>query len=378
MIVKQSIFNRLFLFLSNLKPSLNQRPEPIRVVSKNSEVSILIQNLKKACVQLGINNAFILIKEKHNDFDFIEELVNAFLIEIDDEGNSFKLPNIIQENVFGGFDKGEQHIVLNSKGEKIITYSWGDKAFPSITIIMPLGMPIGIMRNWVEKLLDRYHIITWETRGVFLPSSEIKNLDLSIESHLVDLKNILNFFKIEKTHLFAICQGVNLALYGLKKISKIVHSATLWHGDYNWNDDKKCTFTQSNFKIMVNMLKSGMDIEGLRLIMCNPKVIESLKKEYKLEVLPLIMYPYVTKKIFQNYISISESVIFSDLENLSQNIEQNVLIVTSKEDSTAHPLGSEELHKRIPNSSFYCREKGSHISFFDAPEELSQLFLNFY
>ena len=59
------------------------------------------------------------------------------------------------------------------------------------------------------------------------------------------------------------------------------------------------------------------------------------------------------------------------------DIEQKVLVVTSKEDTTAHPKGSKRLSERLKNKMFYEREIGNHASLFDAPKELQQVFANF-
>lgn len=218
-------------------------------------------------------------------------------------------------------------------------------------------------------------MITWETRRMSRTTDDHR---LNIDGQLDDLEKIIEFFDLDVVHLFGVCHGANLALHAYNKFEYKVTSASLWHGDFNWNDDSKHTFVQQSVKRLLQMFGSQREISALRSLMSNPKSIDKLSETYPVNMLPLIMYPYLTDQIFSNFVSLTTDILYRDLKEIAVGVKQDVLVVTSAEDDTAHPAGSALMHDHMQNSEFYDRQKVSHMSIFEAPTDLQRVFSEFY
>lgn len=369
-------------FLVNIKPLLRQRSKPIRILEQVELESLGFYNkLYEILKELGIYDCIDLIKSKPNDFDLYEEIVNKFcndyFVRLGD------LDIISLKSSLMNYGNNSKHLVdriktqnlTSTDGTVLNVFSHGNIDNKPVIIVLPTGLPMLIMKPWIEILANKYFVITWETRGMF-ESSNKKNLNT--HAQLEDLKHIIKFFNLDKVHLFGVCHGANLALHACNEINSKIISASLWHGDFNWNDDSKLTFTQRNMKRLLEMSDNQDDTFALRGLMSNPKSISKLSEDYPIKMLPHIMYPYLTNQIFSNFIELSKDILHRDLKQIVDKVNQKVLIVTSSKDDTAHPAGSILLHDHLKKSEFHDRQIGSHISFFEAPKALYSIFSNFY
>jgi len=369
-------------FLVNIKHLLKQRSKPIRILKQVELDSVGFYNkLDEVLKELGIYDCIDLIKSKPNDFDLYEEIVNRFchdyfvrLGDLDTPSLKMNLMNY-GNNSNHLVDRIKTQNLTSTDGTVLNVYSHGNISNDPIIIVLPTGLPMLIMKPWIEILANEYFVITWETRGMF--KSSIKK-NLNVQGQLEDLKNIIKFFNLDKVHLFGVCHGANLALHACNEINSKITSASLWHGDFNWNDDSKLTFIQQNMKRLLEMCDNQDDTSALRGLMSNPKSISKLSTDYPIKMLPHIMYPYLTNQIFSNFIELSKDILSTDLKQIVEKVNQKILVVTSSKDTTAHPAGSILLHSYLKKSEFHDRQVGSHISFFEAPKELYSTFSNFY
>lgn len=369
-------------FLVNIKPLLKQRSKPLRIL-KQLELDTLgfYNKLHDILKELGIYDCIDLIKSKPNDFDLYEAIVNTFCDDYFVRLGDLDIPSL--KSSLMNYGDNSNHLedriktqnLTSFDGTELNVFSYGNIDKKPIIIVLPTGLPMLIMKPWIEILANKYFVITWETRGMF--KSSIQN-NLNIQAQLEDLKYIIKFFNLDEVHLFGVCHGANLVLHACNEINSKITSASLWHGDFNWNDDDKLTFTQRNMKILLEMVDSQNDASSFRSIMSNPKSLSKLSTDYPLKMLPHIMYPYLTDQIFSSFMALSKDVLYLDLKQVADKVNQKVLIVTSAKDNTAHPAGSILLHDHLKNSEFHDRQIGSHISFFEAPEELYRTFSNFY
>ena len=372
-------------FLVNIKSFLKQRIRPIRILKQvELDRQGFYDKLHEILERLEIYDSVDFIDTKPNDFDLYEEIVNRFcndyfvgLGDLDISDLKMNLMNY-GSNTDHLIDRINKHYLTANDGTVLNVYSYGSRDKNPIIVVLPTGMPMLIMRSWIEILANDYFVITWETRGMFNLPDNNKKIDLNIEAQLADLELIINYFDFEKVHIFGVCHGANLALHACHAFSSKIFSASLWHGDFNWNDDSKLTFIQRNMKRLLEAAEEEDDIPVLRGMMSNPKSINRLTDDYPIKMLPHIMYPYVTLQIFSNFISLTRDILYIDLKEIVSKIGQKVLVVTSSKDNTAHPEGSRTLHLSLENSEFYDRQEGSHISFFEAPKDLHRIFTNFH
>ncbi len=372
-------------FLVNIKPLLKQRNKPIRIL-KEVKLDLLGFYFKfyEILEEVGLYDNIDLIDTKPDDFDLYEEVVNRFFndhfVRAGDLNISDLKTNLMNYGDHSSHltDRINKHSLTSDDGTELNVFSYGNENNNPILIVLPTGMPMLIMKFWIEILSNEYFVVTWETRGMFNLPVDNKELDFNIEAQLVDLEHVVEFFNLDKVHLFGVCHGSNLALHACHKLKEKITSVSFWHGDFNWNDDDKLTYIQQNMKRMLETANDQDDIPVLRSFMCNPKSISRLSTDYPIKMLPHILYPYITDQVFSNFVKLSKDVLYRDLNEIVNKVDQKVLVVTSSKDNTAHPAGSIELHSQLKNSEFHDRHEGSHISFFDAPKDLYEVFSNFY
>lgn len=369
-------------FLVNIKPLLKQRMKPIRVLKK-AELDFygFYPKFNEVLKELGMDDDIVFIKTKPNDFDLYEEIVNRCcddylvrLVDLDEDSLKASLMNYGHHSNHL-VDRLEKHHVTSFDGTELNVFSYGHVQNDPIVIVLPTGLPVQIMKPWIEILAQNFFVVTWETRGM---SRSTANNNLNIEGQLDDLEQIIEFFDLDVVHLFGVCHGANLALHACHKLEYKVVSASLWHGDFNWKDDSKLTYTQQNMKRLLEMANHTDDISGLRSLMSNPKSLSALLENYPMKMLPMIMYPYVTDQIFSNFLELTRDILYRDLKEIATQVKQRVFVVTSAEDNTAHSAGSGLMHSHLENSEFHDRQEGSHMSFFEAPRELQVIFSEFY
>ncbi len=374
-------------FFINIKLVLSQRESSIRL-QKHLELNRdgFHQRFLKILETHGLREHIVLVDSQPDDLDFFEALVNRFFSNSFHSLAEWEIYNlesieISHENQTKHFSERINRFNLVSyEGVNLNVFTCGDQKKTPIVIVLPTGMPMLIMKSWIEILEKKHFVITWETRGLFNVDKKKDSLELNLEAQLEDLGNIIRYFNINDIHVFGVCQGSNLALYASQKFNSLITSVSIWHGDFgsfSLKNNCKLTFVQENFQYMLNVAKEFESISVLRGIMSNPKSLDTLLNSYTITMLPLIMYPYVTDYIFSNFITLSKDILSRDLENVIDGIKQKVLIVTSQTDKTSHPGASELLHKKLKNSKLFDRQEGSHISFFDAPSKLYIVFDNF-
>jgi len=374
-------------FFISIIPLLKQKGKSVRIIfDKVVKNENLYNNIFHIIKSLKLTEYINFVENSVDDFDFFEEMIHLYISHYYEEISNLNIQEI-NKNLKGNTNiisiddcngLGQKNIISSLDSTKLIVYSFGDNNKIPIVIILPSGMPMQIMKTWIKKLMLSYYVITWETRGMFSQINISEDIGLDVENQLEDLESIFNFFRLESVHVFGVCQGANLALHACGKFKEIINSASMWHGDYNWNDDSKFTFVQKNFVQMIQIAKGLDDVSLLRGIMCNPKSIDKLLETYSIEILPNVMYPYISDKIFCNFIKLSENIISKNLLETTNKISQKVLVITSTEDQTAHPSGSIKLNSHLSNSELYIRKNGNHISFFEAPEELIEVFSGFF
>ena len=66
-----------------------------------------------------------------------------------------------------------------------------------------------------RRLSRRYHVVTWETRGLPDYAAAIGELDLSVARHAGDAAQALSSLGAEPKAIIAYCSGSNVAVYGL-------------------------------------------------------------------------------------------------------------------------------------------------------------------
>lgn len=104
-----------------------------------------------------------------------------------------------------------ERILTGDDGLLLHAYEAGDPLSPTLLLTLPFGISCALLGPLARQLATRFHVVTWETRG--LPNFVAQEPDLSPAAHLQDLQVVLRAFgDLNPDYLVSYCSGANVAL----------------------------------------------------------------------------------------------------------------------------------------------------------------------
>jgi pimeloyl-ACP methyl ester carboxylesterase len=371
---KVTAIQALHTAILGIKPIVEYTQESFKIVKRDT--AGFNETLHEIIKWNGIENFIWFVDEPYDSLSFYEKMAHITLTDcIEKNKDAFEAsPAVIEQALKDHISaKITKHNVKSFDETSLPVYTYGDEEKPSILLVLPCGMPVVIGQPWMEFLGKNYHVITWETRNLFTEvDPNIVNFDVKAQAE--DMAAIARHFNKENMHIFGMCGGAILTMQSLTTFPKLFTSASVWHGDYNWRDNSILTIHQKNIKSTMMMAYEGLEeAAGIRELICTPRTIKTLPPHLAC----VMMYPFIDEKLLYVYSKINENIMAYDSNMIVDDIQQKLLVVTSEEDTTAHPGGSIRLSERLKDHTFYQRKKGNHATLFDAPEELQQVFTEY-
>lgn len=123
-----------------------------------------------------------------------------------------------QERAFSMYPEGRvfrQSKVFASDGACLTVFEAGTRSNPTVLLINALGMSGLFLAPLAKRLSGRFHIVTWESRGLPDYAAAIGELDLSIPRHASDAAQILSNIGTSPEAVIAYCSGSNVAVQAL-------------------------------------------------------------------------------------------------------------------------------------------------------------------
>jgi 3-oxoadipate enol-lactonase len=277
---------------------------------------------------------------------------------------------VIQED----FDRRFNRTEIKSFDEVTLrAYSAGEPRGEAVIIIPACGMPAKLCERWISFLAQRHFVIIWETRGLFGEISSLDTPALDLDAQARDLSAVLGHFGVARGHLMGLCGGAVVAMMAAIEFPQAVSSMSLWYGDFDLGPSSPKTMYQQNLKEVMLMAGAGRsEAAATHELFCG-----SMVKSAQPDLAHLILYPYATPELFFRYGRLNGSIMSANTAPLLEKIPQPTLIVTSQDDSTAHPAASREVASRLPNAVLHIEDHGDHLSFYDAAPQLTELVSRF-
>ena len=220
-----------------------------------------------------------------------------------------------------------------------------------------------------NHLKGNYQILRIDLRGH--GGSELGNDEITIDTYVLDLKNLLDELKIQNVNLIGFSLGGIVALDFNRKYPKMVSSLVLMSSFYKLNGHLEEVFVQ--FK---NALENSFnDFYDLILprVLC-PNVINDNKEE--LEFLKGIASETANTKAYIKAIDALSSVDFE--EDLSQ-IKIPTLILAGKYDDITTVDLQKELKSKVVNSEIIIFDDAKHNLLVGKNQlEILNILKNFY
>jgi pimeloyl-ACP methyl ester carboxylesterase len=262
--------------------------------------------------------------------------------------------------------------VESSDGAPLRVYSSGQPSDKAIIIVSACGMPAKLCDCWMGFLGKDHFVITWESRGLFEEPSDFDALNCDVATQAEDLFAVMDHFGVKTAHLLGLCGGAVIAIQAASAQPARVSSMSLWHGDFAGGDSLKTTH-QRNLQALITIAAAGRAQAASVHKLFQQSDLINLRPD----LAHLILYPYATAEMLFRYGKLNGSIMNTDISNLLERISHPTLVVTSEDDSTAHPEGSMRVAKRIPNAILHVEQHGDHLSLFDAQPHITALAARF-
>jgi 3-oxoadipate enol-lactonase len=261
-------------------------------------------------------------------------------------------------------------------GTALRGYRAGRADAPTVVVAMACGMPVGLAVPWLRALSGTCRVVTWESRGMFaagdgpgLPA--LNGHDLAAQA--ADVLAVLDGFGIDEAHVMGLCGGAAIALAAAAASPRIT-SLSLWHGDYELGEDAPKTPHQHDIGGLLAMAsRSPRHAAGLHRMMRRPQTLDALRPD----VAHHLLHPYASPELMYRYGLLNGVIMGTDCRPLLKEVRQPTLVVSSEQDTTAHPEGSVQVAARLACATLRMMPHGDHLSAFGAGPGLVRLLSDF-
>lgn len=265
-----------------------------------------------------------------------------------------------------GFDVafGKQQSV-SSDGLPLTVYSGG--AGPEAVVLVPAcGMPATLAESWLRFLAREFHVVTWDSRGLFGPLGHDVDFTVDTAAQARDLFSVMDHFDVRAAHVVGLCGGAVIGLAAAAARPERVRSLSLWHGAYELaGGSPRTKFQNDLIELMSIAAMSRVAADSVQAAFCQVTLTNT-----PVELSHLVLYPYTSAELFYRYCRLNGALARTDVEPFVSEVRQPTLVVTSEDDATAHPQGSRLVADALANATLRVEPHGDHTSLFQADDGL--------
>lgn len=293
------------------------------------------------CIDVAINR---VLKYDYSEWSYLS-LYNEVDLKVD------------LEKVVSTFSPmGWNQVDMTTKGGVTFTaYYKGDPINDAIVFVPPCGMPVEAFSVALEKLQEKYFVMTWE--NPFLFRLKIQGSEWSMTDDIQCIKEMMRYFKCSFIHLIGVCGGVPIAIVAAAELKEQVVSVSSCHGDMYLGIDSPMTSYKKQF---LNFIQSSLKNETIAReiyeLLLDPALLFGVSDT----LAPYIIYQYLSFELYMKYASISSILMTLDLSVYLDELNCHFLIISSEDDRIAHPDVSKLLSKKVKYSVLWMRPHAEH------------------
>jgi pimeloyl-ACP methyl ester carboxylesterase len=267
--------------------------------------------------------------------------------------------------------------VLSFDGAPLKAYALGKRRDRAVVLASACGMPVELCEPWMRRLAEDYLVVTWESRGLFdggLDSAEgFDRQAQHLDAQAADLLAVMDHFGVAGGHLMGLCGGAMIVLAAAMAHSERATSLSLWYGDYELGLRCPKTSYQKDLKDFLSMAAEDRSLAtSLRSVFCRSLLNTPLP-----DLAHLTLYPYANDELLYRYARLSNGIMARDVTPQLGKVAQKTLVVTSQDDTKAHPEGSRLVAADLPKATLHVEPHGDHITLFHAEPAITELAVRF-
>lgn len=264
------------------------------------------------------------------------------------------------------------HSVRRPDGTVITAVEAGPRQARCVLISPPCALSYRLSLPWLRALRSSYRCVVMQTRGT---SERIENPeDFDRRGHDVshqadDLLALAEELAAGPVHVMGLCDGAAVALTAAARQPDRVSSLSLWHAALELGGEVK-TDHQINLRALLGLGGESRDTAAW----LRDKLTSGPMSGVPDRIGPLVVRPYATSELFYRYAKLAGAAVRWDSSQTAAELKQPCLVLTSKDDQTAHPAGSLRLAEIVPGARLVVAEHGTHLDAFRAtPDQVSRL-----
>ncbi|GAA1510225.1 hypothetical protein GCM10009677_48970 [Sphaerisporangium rubeum] len=280
---------------------------------------------------------------------------------------------LVAAAVAGGFDAsfGKDTVVAHD-GVPLNVYGAG-QGDEAVVLVPACGMPAALTETWMRFLARDHRVVTWESRGLFGPVPLIGDCAVDAATQAADLFAVMDHYRVPDAHVVGLCGGAVIALAAAAERPERITSLSLWHGAYHFGGGSPRTrFQDDLIELMTIAAESRAAARSLQTTFRQVAL-----RTTPAETAHLVLYPYATPELFYRYCRLNGVIATTDVEPYLPRVAQPTLVVTSADDQTAHPQGSEQVARGLPYGRLRVEPHGDHSSLFHAGTALMRVATDF-
>lgn len=278
----------------------------------------------------------------------------------------------------------------NRDGIDLSAYVMGNGP-STIVLVNAVGMTPEIILPFARVLSKSHRVITWNMR-LPMHATQSDYQHIATSAHLKDLCDICSALDVKEATLVSWCTGVIICLHALASQADVFKAGVLLNPD-TLNSGKisssMTAFQTSTRRVLPRIAESMDTAEFYYELMFSPtKLIESneaaslisnfVNLTDNMTLMRLISAPFSNPKTIFNYANTLieyTNITERALKLLCNDIEQPVMIYTSKNDNIAHFSNALELAKMIRGATgnVVVDEYGDHFSHYHKPQLASMV-----
>lgn len=278
-----------------------------------------------------------------------------------------------------------------SDGARLNVYSIGRRENPTLLLCNAIGMPVECVNSLMAKLATDYFVITWESRGFPSVTPDREDLDVGLDRHVADAKEVLDLFDRQNFLIAGWCAGARLAMRITRIEKERVQAVVLMNGGYDigvtrtpfeqtmWRNmpliamnKRFAVLAYESMGALQNMNDAVNDASATR-----QNLVSILSTSDSPQFQRLASMAYSSVDNLYQYARLVDGLVVEPIMGDEFDMAMPVLVITGAADKTTNPDASKVVSKLISGSRFVSVNGADHFglgSCIEFQEEVKSFF----
>jgi pimeloyl-ACP methyl ester carboxylesterase len=260
------------------------------------------------------------------------------------------------------------HALRRPDGTVITAVGAGPPAAPCVLISPPCSLGYRLALPWLRALRSSWRCVIMQPRGTSERIEDVADFDrrgCDVSHQVADLLSLTEELAAGPVHLMGLCGGAAVALAAAAQRPDLVSSLSLWHADLELGGEAAKTDHQVNLRAVLDLGGESRETAGW----LREKLTSGPMTGVPERIGPLVVRPYATSELFYRYARLAGATMHWDSRPAAARLNLPCLIVTSRDDDTAHPAGSRRLAEIVAGARLVVTSHGTHLDAFRATAE---------